>query len=402
MISLRTTGAFAILAVSLLAVSARADTAPLIGDTFTISGNSSSFGSLRSVAIGGNGAQGLLVFDLSGIPSGANVVSARLVLYANSVQSAGSIVVYSANASWSESTVNGVGGPGPGTLIQAGVPVSVANQFIPVDVTSQIQAWLGGAANNGFLLAGSGGLAAYFDSKENTGTSHPAKLEIVLSGVTGATGATGITGPTGATGVTGSTGNQGATGAGGTGATGPAGPAGVTGSTGSTGPTGATGATGPAGPSGVTGATGLTGATGNVGANGPAGATGPTGLQGPQAANGATGPQGATGAAFTNQFSLTNISSGTTIANTAVQRLFLIDDSAGPVTVTLPLADSAAGKVIAIRVASNKRLSGELTVSSQNPDQIFTNAVGGVTSLQFLTSAEFLSDGTRWIVVTAN
>ena len=60
------------------------------------------------------------------------------------------------------------------------------------------------------------------------------------------------------------------------------------------------------------------------------------------------------------------------------------------------------GKVIAIRVSSNKRQSGELAVSSQGSDQIYTNAIGGAVSLQFFSSAEFVSDGTRWIVTLAN
>jgi hypothetical protein len=72
------------------------------------------------------------------------------------------------------------------------------------------------------------------------------------------------------------------------------------------------------------------------------------------------------------------------------------------VTVTLPLASSGVGKVVAIRVSSNKRQSGELAVSSQGSDQIYTNAVGGAMSLQFFSSAELVSDGTRWIVTLAN
>jgi hypothetical protein len=393
--------AVAMLAIGVVPSLAWADTAPLLGDSYTILGNATNFGSLPLVSVGANGAKGLLQFDLSKLPAGvtgASVSSARLVLFVHAVQLGGPMDVYSANAAWSENSVTGVGGPAPGTLIQTGIQVTTANQFISVDVTTQVQAWLNSSANNGFLLQGTGALGVYFDSKENTETSHPARLEILFYGAAGSTGATGANGATGAAGQ-GATGPQGVTGSNGgpTGATGPAGVMGATGATGVVAPNGPGGAKGATGATGAQGATGATGATGPTGA---AGSTGPTGNQGPQAANGIPGATGATGIA--NLFSVTLIASGTTISNTALQQVFLVDDSAGPATVTLPLASSGAGKFIAIRVSSNKRQNFELTVNSQGSDLIFINVGSGVTSLALSSGAEFVSDGTRWIAVSAN
>ncbi len=402
MTTTRTIRLAAILSYSVLIAMARGETAPLAGDAWVISGNASNAGASPVVAVGGNGAKGLLLFDLSHLPGGATISSARLVLYVNTVQIGGPMDIYSANAAWTESTVSGIGGPGPGTLIQTGVAVNTANQFVSMDVTSQVQAWIGGAANNGFLLQATGSLSVYFDSKENTNTSHPARLDIILLGSAGAVGATGATGATGASGATGATGPTGATGgiAAPTGATGPTGVTGATGVTGNTGPSGTV--AGPTGATGSTGAQGATGPTGAAGLTGPTGPTGPTGSQGQQAANGAIGPTGPTGAAYSNLFSLTSVTSGATISDSAPQHVFLVDDSSGAVTITLPNAGSGAGKAITIRVSGNKRLSGELTVNSQGSDQIFRNAVGGVSSLAFYSSAEFVSDGNRWIVTLAN
>jgi hypothetical protein len=83
------------------------------------------------------------------------------------------------------------------------------------------------ASNNGFMIQANATTSVQFDTKENTSTSHPATLTIVLanSGPTGATGPTGaasmVTGPTGPTGAASMV-------------AGPAGPTGAIGATGGT------------------------------------------------------------------------------------------------------------------------------------------------------------------------
>ena len=335
---------------------------------------------------------------LPGGVTGNNVTSARLRFFISKVTTAGGINIAAANAPWSESTVNGTTNPvpGPGTAIQNGIPVTTAFTYLTVDVTNQVKAWLNGSPNDGFILTANPGTTDIaLDSKESATTSHQATLEILLigpagppgptgatggtgasgtatgptgptgspgpagaagltgptgpaggtgptgpTGVTGAagsTGAAGLTGPTGSTGLTGSIGPSGPTGATGTtaGAQGPTGPTGPTGLAGTAGPTGPTGPAGPTGPTGPLGLTGSTGSQGALGAKGPLGPTGPTGNIGLAGNPGSTGPTGPTGPAFSNVFSVLNsIAAGGTIPDNTTQQTILVNNSAGPATVT--------------------------------------------------------------------
>jgi hypothetical protein len=284
---------FAIGAAALAPIASLAQTLPPSQDAYYVPANGTNFGAGITVTVGSSGAVGLVQFDLSQAPVGT-VQKATLTLFLDHVGTAGSINVDTVSSStpWNELTVNGNSGISAGTAVATGVPTTAANTFVTVDATNAVQAWLTTpSSNNGFMILGNAGTNVQFDSKENTTTSHPATLTIVManSGPTGTTGITGATGPTGATGA-GTTGASGSTGvAGPTGATG----AGTTGATGATGPSGANGATGPTGLAGGTGANGATGATGLAGGTGANGATGPTGLTGGTGANGATGPTGA-------------------------------------------------------------------------------------------------------------
>ena len=276
---------FGIGAIALLQATAIwAQTAPLVGDAFIVPGAASNYGALASVDVGGpSGFQGLFLFDLTTLPAGttaASVSGASLRLFVNKIGVAGPINVNAATALWSESTVNGLSGPGVGTLVAGPIGVSVSDVYISIPVTSQVQAWLNGAPNYGLIVtAATSATSVFIDSKENTSTSHPAVLEIDLVGQPGAAGAQGPSGAPGAIGATGPTG-----------ATGPQGATGAAGAIGPAGPTGAFGPTGAVGPSGPQGSQGPTGATGPFGANGPTGAIGPAGPTGVAGATGATGP----------------------------------------------------------------------------------------------------------------
>ena len=299
------------------------------GDTYLQSGTNAAqnFGALANMLVGPGGAaptqnKSLVQFDLSGFSGvqSSDVRKAVLWVYVNRVTTAGSIDVYDVTTAWAENTVTWNAAPVPGAILGT-IPVSSASQWVGLDITPEVQAWLATPSqNHGVQLAAftAANTAVQLDTKESTTTSHPAQLEIVLNGPAGATGPAGAAGPTGATGVAGpagTTGPAGSTGpagaAGATGATGVAGPAGTTGPAGSTGPAGAagaTGATGVAGPAGTTGpagstgpagaagATGATGVAGPAGATGPAGSTGPAGAAGATGATGVAGPAGATGA----------------------------------------------------------------------------------------------------------
>jgi len=135
-------------------------------------------------------------FDLSAIPAGytgSNITKASLKLYVNTVTKAGSFNVDYVNGTWTESTITANLAPALGTTIQASVPLTTAdkNQYILLDITAAVQAWLSGTANDGIALVANSPVDATFDSKESTTTSHPPELDIVFVG--GGSGITGIT-----------------------------------------------------------------------------------------------------------------------------------------------------------------------------------------------------------------
>ncbi len=275
------------LGVVLVAGTAHAATAPLIGDAHVAQSTpATNFGALGAVNVGGAAVQkGFFQFNvLAGLPPGttsAQIAKANLLLFVNKVNTAGSVDVNAAAAAWNEATITASSAPGISTPVAAAVPVSTTGVYVVVDATNIVKDWVSGALpNNGFVVmanAGSPSTSVIFDSKEGTSTSHNAILDITLTSSSGGGGATGPTGPTGATGATGSAGLTGP--AGSTGATGAAST--IPGPTGLTGPAGSTGATGAAstipGPTGPAGSAGLTGPAGPTGATGPAG-TGGSGI----------------------------------------------------------------------------------------------------------------------------
>lgn len=392
----------------LIPVSSWADTAPLAGDAYINTGDATNYGSLPTVNVGGTtGSQGLLLFNLSSLPSGT-LAWARLRIYVNSVPAAGTVDLGTASSAWSEASVNGLGGPGVFSPIATASITSPG--YLTFDVTTAVAAWLTSTPNNGFILtpdAGTPGVTVYLDAKENPSTSHPATLEVVFAGPAGSPGAQGVQGATGTQGVqgaSGATGSVGATGpAGSAGATGPQGPTGATGPTGAVGPQGATGTAGAAGPSGAQGATGPTGAVGPTGPTGATGAAGPAGAAGATGPTGFTGPAGAagaTGAAFSNSFSIdTAVHSGAyTIPDNTTSVTLTTETS----TITLPHASTLAGKQIWI-VPTNPSGSPTFTAQRQGSDLIFWSQITtepgtGLTSITNSFVLQFVSDGTNWFV----
>ena len=145
-------------------------------------------------------------FDLSSIPSsytGANVSKASLKLFVNFLSGAGgSFNVDLVNGSWTELGIKYNNAPALGTTIASSIPLTTANvnDYVIVDVTSAVQAWLDGSqSNDGIALVANSGLGVLFDSKENTATSHPPELDIVfasggtITGIT-TTGSSGLIG----------------------------------------------------------------------------------------------------------------------------------------------------------------------------------------------------------------
>ena len=311
----------------------------LSGDASVNSAHASvNYGALSNLYVG-NGSTAFLQFDLATLPVGttsAQVSQATLTVFVNRVNTGGAVTVSPVTAGWGEYSVTAAGAPATGGALGS-VNVAQAGQFISVDVTAQVKAWLDTPASNHGLALASGAANVLFDSKENDETGHAARLDVTLvnQGPQGIQGVPGVAGVAGATGPIGPIGPQGLQGI--QGLVGPAGPTGASGAIGAMGPQGppvsfqgawsnATtyalgdavffngssyislvssninhqpdtapaqwsllaqqGATGAIGPVGPTGATGVTGAVGPIGATGPAGPTGSTGAAGPQ------GPQG--------------------------------------------------------------------------------------------------------------
>lgn len=414
----------AIGALALLHTAAWAQTAPLVGDVFINPGVGSNFGGTVNVNVGGvAGSEGLIQFDLTKLPPGtlsSSVSAATLRLFVNKVGVAGAVNIYGANAAWTESTVNGLSGLVPGTVVALSVPITVSGSYIAIPVTNMVQSWLQGNPNNGFIIiANPTTTSVFFDSKENTSTSHPAVLEIdfaVANGATGAsgpqgaTGATGATGPTGAVGPSGPAGSLGAQGLpGAVGAAGPSGPAGPLGAQGASGAVGLPGAAGPsgplgpAGPAGAAGATGPTGATGPAGPAGPAGASGALGLTGPA---GATGPQGL----INNGFTVTQMSGASiTISNSETHNQIVIVNATenGAIssnTVTLPQSTAVgAGFMIELNVLNWGINDGTFVVQTQTGDTIIDQTFGPFTSYGFNYQGELVTDGNHhWYLLINN
>lgn len=310
-----------VLALAWACGSAAATELPLAADTYVSSAApNANYGATVTLNVG-NGAMALLRFDLASLPERATpseLLKATLVLYVNRVGVPGAVEVQTLGSAWSESAVTAATVPVNERSGSApAAAVTGAGQYISIDVTDKVLAWIaaGSAGNFGLSVqaaASEPATVVFFDSKENTGTGHAARLDITLAnqgpaGPQGAPGApgpagsvTGVTGPAGPAGPQGPKGDTGPAGA--AGAAGPAGPAGLAGPAG---PKGETGAAGPAGPRGDTGPAGPSGPDGAVGLAGPAGPAGPAGLAGPVGAAGATGavgpqgpvgPSGATGA----------------------------------------------------------------------------------------------------------
>ncbi len=171
------------------------------GDAYTNTADpTTNYGAQKLLDVESASQTAYIQFNLSSIPSGytgADITKATLKLYVNAVTKAGSFNVDYVNGTWSEGTIDANNAPALGSTLAASVPLTTAdrNQYILIDITAAVQAWLNGSqANDGIALVGNSPINASFDSKENTTTSHAAELDIVFVGggtITGVTTASG-------------------------------------------------------------------------------------------------------------------------------------------------------------------------------------------------------------------
>jgi hypothetical protein len=202
---MKTTNSKTQLAVLLLATlclltlpGAYAQITPL-GDSYTSTADpTTNYGAQKTLNVDAAKEIAYIQFNLASIPTGASISQATLKLYVNSVTTAGSFNVDYVNGTWVEGTIDASNAPPLGAAIASNVSVTTAdkNQYILINITSAVQAWLSGSeANNGLALVANSTFNATFDSKENTTTSHPAELDIAFAGgdgtITGVTTASG-------------------------------------------------------------------------------------------------------------------------------------------------------------------------------------------------------------------
>ena len=314
----------------LSSLSAHATQAPLVADAHVSANRSSvNFGSLSNLYVG-NGNTAYLQFDLSSLPAGiaANQISrATVTFFVNRVVTAGSVAVAPVSGVWTEYGITAANAPSTDAPIST-FPVSVAGQYIAVEVTSLVQGWVGTPSSNFGVALSSAGANVLFDSKENDQTGHAAHLDVTVVSV-GPQGVPGIQGPAGPVGPQGVPGVAGI--AGPSGPQGPQGPVGAVGPTGpfvggtwsasvdypagsvvlystdgntyvalqentnivpGTDPTRWRATSGIAGPTGPLGPQGAQGIQGIPGPQGPQGGVGQQGAQGPQGIQGIPGPTG--------------------------------------------------------------------------------------------------------------
>ncbi len=168
-----------------MTTSAYAQITPL-GDSYTNTADpTTNYGAKTLLDVDGATQITYIQFNLASVPATASVSQATLKLYVNTVSTAGSFNVDYVSGAWSESTIDASNAPALGAAIASGVAITTAdkNQYILINVTSAVQAWLSGSeTNEGLALVANGSFDATFDSKENTTTSHPAELDIAFAG----------------------------------------------------------------------------------------------------------------------------------------------------------------------------------------------------------------------------
>jgi len=127
-----------------------------------------------------------LRFDLSTLPAGATggaVQKATLKLWVNTVTTSGTFDTHRVSPSWNEEDITAANAPAPGALEVLGTSVTAVRSFVTVDLTNLVKELVD--QDSTFLavvlVPGAGGISVRFDSKENTGTSHEPRLEIVFS-----------------------------------------------------------------------------------------------------------------------------------------------------------------------------------------------------------------------------
>jgi len=148
----------------------------------------------------GDSFRSLYHFDLSAIPAGARVVSARLQLRVDSGDTLGAVQIHPVTNAWTETgaTWNSIAGSFDPEAYSALPPNAGAEVFARANLTALVQSWLNNPADNHgiMLIATSIDLESKYFSRESSGAEIPAlSITVADTGVSPVTvSATGTVG----------------------------------------------------------------------------------------------------------------------------------------------------------------------------------------------------------------
>lgn len=169
------------LLVAVSAVSGWSEGAPLVADATADPAAARPLGS--DPALGVSASKTAYVrFDLSRLPAGTTVHRATLSVYVGRLLAPGSIAVHRVTGTWDEDTLTAARQPTVDTQLPEGLTLSAETPFLEylsIDVTAAVQAWLAGQPNHGLALRGDATVDVELVSKENQAVPRPATLEIV-------------------------------------------------------------------------------------------------------------------------------------------------------------------------------------------------------------------------------
>ena len=123
-----------------------------------------------------------LRFDLSAVPAGSTVASATLSVHVARLGTPGTVAFHAAQATWTEDELSHGRRPAWETVPIATLEVSDSTSltdYVRIDVTAAVQAWLGGTPNHGLAVVGTGGVEVDLMSKEYMPDGRPPLLDVI-------------------------------------------------------------------------------------------------------------------------------------------------------------------------------------------------------------------------------
>jgi len=158
-----------------------AEVVPLVGDSTADPAATRPLGSDPALGVSAT-RTAFIRFDLSALPAGTTVHRATLSIYVGRLLAAGSLAVHRVTGPWDEDTLTAARQPTVETQLPEGLTLAADTPFLEylsIDVTAAVQAWLAGQPNHGLALRGDTTVDVELVSKENPAVPQPARLEIV-------------------------------------------------------------------------------------------------------------------------------------------------------------------------------------------------------------------------------